>query len=110
MSTAYTDGASGAPTGAPILPTILNGYAVRPPWKVAGVDYAVGVPSGTALKDPSQIAMAGVSVNTAAHTVTVTGNNVVLNGYDFSRAGGWGVIVQGANDTVENSNFVVGPN
>src|SRR5690242_16052413 len=110
MTTAYTDGASGAPAGAPIRPTILNGYAVRPPWKVAGVDYAVGVPSGTALKDPSLISMAGVSVNKTAHTVTVAGSNVVLTGYDFSLGGGWEVIVQGANDTVRNSKFVVGPN
>ncbi|MFL5253107.1 MAG: Ig-like domain-containing protein [Rhodopila sp.] len=110
MTTAYTDGASGAPAGAPIRPTILNGYAVRAPWKVAGVDYAVGVPSGTPLKDPSLISMAGVSVNKTAHTVTVTGNNVVLSGYDFSLGGGWEVIVQGTADTVRNSNFVVGPN
>jgi hypothetical protein len=110
MSIAYSDGASGALAGAPVLPTILNGYAVRPPWKVAGVDYAVGVPLGTALKDPSQISMAGVAVNATAHTVTVTGSNVTLSGYDFSRAGGWKVVVQGANDTVRNSNFVVGAN
>src|SRR5689334_13722464 len=80
MTTAYADGVSSAPAGAPIRPTILNGYAVRPPWKVAGVDYAVG------------------------------GSNVVLTGYDFSLGGGWEVIVQGANDTVRNSKFVVGPN
>src|SRR5208337_722431 len=64
----YVDGATGAPAGAPQLPTILSGYKVRPPWQVAGVDYAAGVPSGTTLKDPSTVAMAGVSVNTTNHT------------------------------------------
>jgi len=34
---------------------LLSGYVVRPPWKVAGVDYAVGVPAGTALADPTTI-------------------------------------------------------
>ena len=106
----YVDGASGAPAGTPPLPAILSSYAVRPPWEVAGVDYAVGVPSGTTLKDPSTIAMAGVSVNTTNHTITVTGNNVTLNGYNFGMANGYEVIVQGVNDTIENSEFVVGPN
>ncbi len=106
----YVDGSASAPSGTPQLPTILTGYAARPSWKVAGVDYAVGIPTGTALKDPATIAMAGVSVNTTAHTITVTGSNVTLNGYDFSLHSGYTVIVEGANDTVENSNFVVGPN
>ncbi len=55
--------------------------------------------------------MAGVSVDTSTHTVTVTGNNVTLNGYDFSLNGGWQVYINGASNTViENSNFVVGSN
>jgi hypothetical protein len=106
----YADGASGAPAGTPQLPTILGGYTVRPPWEVAGVDYAVGIPAGTTLLNPATISMAGVSVNTATDTVTVTGNNVTLSGYDFSLANGYTVIVEGANDTIENSNFVVGSN
>ncbi len=108
----FTDGSAGAPAGTPQLPTLLSGYAVRPPWEVAGVDYAVGVqvPAGAALLDPSAIAMTGVSVNTANHTVTVTGNNVTLNGIDFGLDNGWQVIVKGANDTIENSRFMVGSN
>ena len=35
------DGSANAPAGTPQLPNLLNGYAVRPPWEVAGVDYAV---------------------------------------------------------------------
>ena len=98
-----------SPAGRPQLPNLLNGYAAPPPWKVAGVDYAVGVRSGTALLNPSTISMSGVSVNTSTHTVTVTGNNVTLNGYDFSLNGGWEVYINGASNTViENCNFVVG--
>jgi hypothetical protein len=105
------DGSANAPAGTPQLPNLLNGYAVRAPWMVAGVDYAVGVPSGTTLKNPSTISMAGVSVNTTSHVVTVTGNNVTLNGYDFSLNGGWQVYISGASNTViENSNFSVGSN
>ena len=110
VTTGYADGSSGAPAGTPQLPSILSGYAVRPPWEVAGVNYAVGIPTGTALLNPATISMAGVSVNTTNHTVTVTGNNVTLNGYDFSLANGYEVIVEGANDTIKNCNFVVGSN
>ena len=58
-------------------------------WQVAGVDYAVGVPAGTVLKDPMTINMAGVSLDVADQIANVTGNNVVLSGYHFSlRAAG----------------------
>ena len=110
VSSGYNDGAVNAPAGTPQLPSLLSGYAVRPPWKVAGIDYAVGVPSGTALKDPLTLSMSGVSVDTTSHTIFVTGNNVTLNGYDFSLEGGWEVYVEGANDVIENSNFKVGAN
>ncbi len=106
------DGSANAPAGTPQLPNLLNGYAVRPPWEVAGVDYAVGVPSGTVLKNPSTISMPGVSVNTSTHTIGITGNNVTLNGYDFSLNGGWAVLITGGatNTVIENSNFVLGSN
>jgi hypothetical protein len=106
------DGSAFAPGGTPILPMLLNGYATRPPWMVAGVDYAVGVPSGTKLKDPATITMAGVSVNANTHTVRVIASNVRLDGYNFSFAGGWGIYIQaGVTDTViQNSNFLVGAN
>ena len=105
------DGSANAPSGTAQLPSLLNGYAIRPSWNVAGVDYAVGVPSGTALKDPSTISMAGVSVDTNNHVVTITGNNVTFNGYDFSLNGGWEVYVaSGSNATIENCNFAVGAN
>ena len=36
------DGRSRAPSGTPQWPNLLDGYAARPPWSVAGVDYPVG--------------------------------------------------------------------
>jgi hypothetical protein len=105
------DGSANAPAGTPQLPTLLSSYVVRPSWNVAGVDYAVGIPAGTVLKDPTTINMAGCVVNAAAHQVHITGNNVTLSGYDFSGGGGWTVYVDsGTNATIENSKFLVGSN
>ncbi|PPQ29489.1 right-handed parallel beta-helix repeat-containing protein [Rhodopila globiformis] len=110
MSGTTSSGASSAAAGTSTLSGLLSGYAARPSWQVAGVDYAVGDPSG--LADPSSINMAGVSVDAASHTITISGSNVTLNGYDFSGGGGWGVdIASGAsNVTIENSHFLVGGN
>src|SRR6185437_11221022 len=106
----FDDGSANGSAGAAQLSTVLNGYAVRPTWNVAAVDYHVGVPAGTVLKSPATISMAGVSVNTASHTVIVAGSNVTLDGYDFSLNGGWQVDVRGSNATIENSIFKVGSN
>ena len=102
------DGSANASAGSPELPSLLSGYAVRPSWMVAGVDYYVGLPTGTVLNDPTLISMAGVSVDTTNHLIRITGNNVTLSGYDFSLHGGYGVLVTGANDTITNSNFGLG--
>ena len=106
------DGSANAPAGAAQMPTLLSGYAVRPTWNVAGVDYHVGVTAGTVLKDPSTINMAGVSVDRNSHIITVTGNNVTLDGYDFSLTGGWQLTIAGSatNTTISNDNFKVGSN
>jgi hypothetical protein len=106
------DGSANAPSGTPQFPNILSGYAVRPAWKVAGVDYYVGTPSGTVLKDPSTISMAGVSIRWFKPIVTVSGSNVTLDGYDFGLKGGWQIeVVNNANNiTIQNSHFQVGAN
>ena len=97
------DGSAAALPGRPLLPGILVHYATRPPWKVAGVDYAVGVPAGTPLQDPATIAIAGTSVDAAKHTVVISGSNVTLKGYDFSRSGGWGIYIDAkAANTVDS--------
>jgi hypothetical protein len=104
------DGFSSAPVCAIQHPLLLGRYRVRPHWRVAGVDYCVGHAMSTVLKDPATLSMAGVSVDTTKHVITVTGNNITLDGYDFSLNGGWGVVVQGANTKILNSNFFVGAN
>ena len=62
-----SDGCSTAPVGKFNNKTLIqhpeffNGYAnqngqsyrTRPAWNVAGVDYPVGIPAGTVLKDPA---------------------------------------------------------
>ncbi len=112
MTSQYNDGSAGAPAGSPLLPSLLAGYAARPPWMVAGVDYAVGVPAGTTLLNPATIAMPGVTVNTTSHIVTVTASNVTLSGYDFGLAGGWGIVIRSGvtNTVIQNSHFLVGSN
>lgn len=107
---AFVDGCPAAPAGTANLPTLLSSYTTRPPWNVAGVDYLTGPPTGTTFADPATISMTGVTVNTGAHTVTITGNNITLSGYNFGLANGWKVTVNGANDTVQNSLFKVGTN
>ena len=104
------DGSANASPGSPQAANLLNGYAARPPWMVAGVDYAVGVPSGEALKSPLTLTTAtgainGVSLDTVNHLVRVDGSNVTLDGYDFT---GWDVYVTGGaqNVTIKNSYFL----
>ena len=104
------DGAAEASPGAAQQPDLLSGYATRPPWAVAGVDYAVGVPAGTILKDPMSISEPGVRVDTARHLIWVDDDNVTLEGYDFALEGGWGVYTTAANTVIANCNFQVGTN
>jgi len=104
---AVNDGSANAPIGSPQLPHLLDSYLTRPSWEVAGVDYAVGIPSGTVLKNPLSLNVSGVSVDTTNHLIRVTGNNVTLDGYDFT---GWSVYITGGarNTTVKNSYFYGG--
>ena len=108
------DGSAGASTGAPQVPNLLANYVRRPSWKVAGVDYPVGPLPGTAFRDPATIAIAGVTVDTATHEVSVNSDNVTLDGFDFSLAGGWSVTIgdqrPAANTKILNSKFKVGAN
>ena len=104
------DGSANAPAGTPQLPNLLSGEAVRPPWMVAGVDYAVGISAGTVLKDPTTDPLPAGCIyiaNSGGYpTVRVSGNNVVLSGYDFSLHGGINVyIASSTNTTITNSNF-----
>ena len=97
---AVNDQSAALPAGMPQLPNLLSDYIVRPPWLVAGVDYHVGAPSTTMLKDPSTASADGVSIK--GHEIDVTGSDVISTGYNFT---GWNVYITGNNDTIENSVF-----
>jgi hypothetical protein len=105
------DGFADAPSGAAQYPnyfTSLNGispYPVRPPWRVAGVDYRVGINTGVSLKDPALINPA-IATRSGQDPIVlgVQRDNVVLDGYDFTRGGWWQIRSNGrANLTISNS-------
>ena len=110
---AYADGFAAAPTGT-AHPTLLQGYAVRAPWRVAGVDYPVGPNPGVTLKDPATISNPNVSIS--GRLITVTGSTpVTLNGYDFSigsvqSAEDYWIAYEGTGGlTITNSKFQATP-
>lgn len=92
------DGRLNAPSGTAQYPSLLNGYPVasppnarirwptlsgtQSPWMVAGVDYAVGPPSGQTYTDPSVSPPANTSFLNGV--LTVNADNVTINGYDFT--------------------------
>ena len=106
------DGSANAPAGTSQFSNLLSGYAARPSWNVAGVDYAVGYATGTVLKDPETAALPnGVSRDSVNHILTITGDNVVLSGFNFSLEGGWQIIATNANNpTIEDNYFKIGTN
>jgi hypothetical protein len=121
QGTAYPDGCSAAPAGTPQLPSLFSApfaphsskYAVSPPWNVPGVEYHVGITSGTTLKDPTAGGLpSGASYSSSAHAVTVSGtSSVTLDGWNFCNPAGspngvhLHVATTGGTTTVQNSRF-----
>ena len=101
----YADGSVGAPSASIQLPTLLSGYAVRPPWKVAGVDYAVGYSTGTTLNDPASASITGCVYSSGAHTFTCSTAGVTVSNLDFSLHSGISLACRAANLLIENNNF-----
>jgi hypothetical protein len=102
---AYADGSVNAPNGSAQYPTGLSGYRVRPPWKVAGFDYYVGIPSGTSLSSPTSISNPNVTVSGNAVVCSGSGAAVTLNAIDFT---GYFVHIPSggcSSLTITNSNF-----
>lgn len=107
------DGSAEAPAGPPQHPDLLRTYSQRPPCKVAGVDYRVGIAAGLHLKDPSSAAWTGtLHYAPAQHAVRCTGPGPgVIDGYDFSLHGGLAILdVSCSRLTIRNSRFLVGSN
>lgn len=127
----FPDGFIGAPTGTPQFPTILNGYGgtgarnkgliggiqYQPPHNVPGVDYYVG-PDASAfpLKDPMPGGVIAPALSSfcavfdSGQTIRQSGDNHVIDGWDFSLHGGVRLIIQGNNCTVQNCLFRTGTN
>src|SRR5665213_1177317 len=104
----YRDGCPGASADNPAFPTLLTRYKARPPWNVAGIDFAVGIPSNVVLKDPRSAALPS-ACSLGGTTVTCSGT-VTLDGYDFSLNNGTTLIITGGDVTVQNCLFIVGSN
>jgi large repetitive protein len=86
----YADGCAGAPSGTPQVAGLLTTYGVnRPPWNVAGVDYAVGITPGTTLVSWQTLGAAqGIQLNGNQIRCAAVNSVVNLNGIDFTAAGG----------------------
>jgi hypothetical protein len=101
------DGSGGAATATIQYPSLLGTYSYSVEQigcKVAGVDYGTGITTGTTLTD-WQNGCSGCTVNTGQ--LRIDGNNVTLNGIDFSLHGGAAIYCPDCTGTltVTNSNF-----
>jgi transposase len=77
------DGSTGASPGTAQHPMLLDNYAARPPWKVAGVDYAVGLPAGIVLKLPTEENLP-IGTILRSEAIYVVGKDITLDGYNLS--------------------------
>jgi hypothetical protein len=130
---AAIDGSLNAPSGTAQYPDLFTNpnavagvtnpnapYLVRPPWKVAGVDYRVGINTGVTLRNISTITAADAGTNFSYNGVdklTINDPNIILDSWDFTNGNnGSGTCVQlvqnsgAANLTVTNCNLAVGTN
>lgn len=112
----FLDGRLNAPVGGSFqqsnfytfyAPQNGQSYVTRPPWEAAGVDYPVGFPfASLPLKDPTAGGLpSGASY--ASNVITITGNNVTLDGWDLSIAGGIAVAAYAATGTFTIKNCKV---
>ena len=98
------DGSANAPTGAAQFPGLLDQFAHKPAWKVAGVDYRVGS-NYAPHTDAANIRMVGVSVNAGSKYISIDADNIELEGVDFTN---WYLIVRGKNAHVHDCLFRLG--
>lgn len=99
------DGHANAPHAPIQKPELLTSYVKRPPWKVAGVDYGVGVPADTVLTDWRDLRGPGISIVDNLVRVDNT-NGVHIDSVDFSLHGGAILLfVNSPRGVVTNSKF-----
>src|SRR6185437_5474685 len=110
----WSDELAAAPSGTPQLPTLLQGYNARAPWRVAGVDYAVGITPGTTLTDWQSLGsvpgidISGNTVRCDGTFATTPASSATLNGIDFSLHGGAKIYIGSGGCsafTITNSKF-----
>lgn len=137
---ASLDGRANAAPGSAQYPTLLNSYTpsgsrtrtgksiaatlaqtnYQPPWMVAGVDYAVGVPSNVTLKTTFEADITGggpldglLGYNPANGQIRVIAPNVTLDGYDLTVLDPWDGLIgddgTSHNFTVQNCRFGASP-
>lgn len=106
---AFADGCAGAAAATIPLPGILSGYAKRPPWNVAGIDFGVGVPTGTSLADVTTASLP-TGCHYASPVVTCSSGTPTLSALDFTLHNGTVLNITGGSVTVLNSKFKVGSN
>lgn len=102
----WADGSRGVICADPAqFPKALDGYKLRPSWKVPGVDYFVGLCSAVILKDPTtSILPAGATWDSANRLVRVdSAETVTLDGYDFSVGVGVGIYLTSGSLIIQNS-------
>lgn len=116
------DGSASPGIGSPQYPTLLSGYTVRPPWKVAGVDYYVGapqVPSNGPVSSAGSItggfstflAANSGSANTTTHVISFTNTAAItIDNWDFTSDGGWFLSFTGTGDITLTNNKIGGTN
>lgn len=97
-------------SGGSITPSVYQAtpHNAATTWNMPGIDYYVGVPSGTILKDPTVAANLPSGAAYASSIVTITGCNVTLNSFDFTLHNTAVVVNISAKNcvtTIENSKF-----
>lgn len=108
------DGRAGILDDTAQYPKLLIGYAARSPCRVAGVDYAVGVPRTRSLKDPTLPGNLprGLTYNASQKLVRCdNGDRIVVQDLDFSVRGGVGLYIPSCtNVTIRFNRFKIGAN
>jgi hypothetical protein len=129
IGSSTADGSANAPvsTGNPLYNTIktpkqglafstmLTRYTARPSWKVAGIDYPVGInASALPLKDPSSIALSvpGATFSGGQVQLPSSSSTIIVDGFDFSLHGGCQIVLGTGTgqQIIKNCYFKAGAN